>query len=73
MQSQNMEGDKTLIWSQLGATKESTFSVASLNKLYMDTSFAGGPVQCDEETCKIMRDTIKFKEMKGLDASNQVS
>lgn len=67
-----MEGERAVIWSQRGATRESNMTVASLNHLYMDTSFTTGPVQCDPETCEIMRKTINFKDIKGLDDSLQV-
>lgn len=67
-----MEGDRQVIWSQRGATRESNMTIASLNRLYMDTSFTTGPVQCDPETCEIMAKTINFKDIKGLDDSLQV-
>lgn len=73
MMGQSMEGEKDVIWSQRGATKESTIAIEKLNHLYMDTSFTTGPVQCDPETCEIMSKTMDFKDIKGLDDSLQVS
>ena len=70
--SQNIDGEKAVIWSQRGAVRESNMTVSSLNHLYMDTAFAGRPEQCDPETCEIMRKTIEFKGLVGLDDSNQV-
>jgi hypothetical protein len=32
------------------------------NRAYMDVAFAGGPVQCDEETCKVMSELIEFRD-----------
>jgi hypothetical protein len=73
MMGQSMEGEKDVIWSQRGATKQTTIAVEKLNHLYMDTSFTTGPVQCDPETCEIMSKTMDFKDIKGLDDSLQVS
>ncbi|KAM0753121.1 hypothetical protein T439DRAFT_286761 [Meredithblackwellia eburnea MCA 4105] len=68
--SQNMEGEKSVIWSQRGTLRESNMTVESLNHLYMDTFFAGKPEQCDPETCEIMEKTISFKPTIGLEESN---
>lgn len=73
MMSQDMEGEKEVIWSQRGAVRESNMTVSDLNHLYMDTAFSGVPHQCDPETCKIMEDTINFKPLIGLEDSNMVS
>lgn len=42
-----------------------------LNDRFMDTSFSGGPVQCDPETCDYMRAHIQFAHTMGLDESYQ--
>ncbi|EGG11221.1 family 90 glycosyltransferase [Melampsora larici-populina 98AG31] len=42
-----------------------------LNDRFMDTSFSGGPVQCDPETCDYMRSHIQFAHTMGLDESYQ--
>lgn len=70
--SQNMEGEKSVIWSQRGALRESNMTISSLNHLYMDTAFSGEPQQCDPETCDVMRKTINFRPLIGLEDSNQV-
>ncbi|KAK4703500.1 hypothetical protein P7C70_g2716, partial [Phenoliferia sp. Uapishka_3] len=69
--TQNMEGEKSVIWSQRGAVRESNMSISSLNHLYMDTAFAGRPEQCDPETCELMSKIIEFKGLIGLDDANQ--
>ncbi|KAI5480769.1 glycosyltransferase family 90 protein [Pseudohyphozyma bogoriensis] len=71
LMSQNMDGDKEIIWSQRGAIRTSNMSVSSLNHLYMDTAFSGKPEQCDPETCEIMSKIIHFKPLIGLEESNQ--
>jgi len=62
-----------VIWSQRGRLRESNISVATLNQLYMDTSFSGDAQQCDEETCELIRNTMEFKPTIGIDESNTVS
>lgn len=69
---QDMEGDQSVIWAQRGSIQESILSTAELNDLYLDTSFAGTPQQCDPETCEIMRDTLHFRPTVGLEDSNTV-
>lgn len=67
------EGERKILWTDAsGKQQEKTTSAAALNDLYMDTSFSGGPVQCDEETCKVMEKIIKFAPTQGLDDSYQV-
>ena len=73
MMSQNMEGEKAVLWSQGSQLRESNMSIEALNHLYMDTFFAGALQQCDPETCEIMTKTLTFKPTIGLDESNQVS
>ncbi|KAH9809072.1 family 90 glycosyltransferase [Melampsora americana] len=46
-------------------------SLKELNLRFMDTSFSGGPVQCDPETCDYMRSHIQFAHTMGLDESYQ--
>lgn len=56
------EGKKHVLWADAQESKMrvSDFETKALNDLYMDVSFAGHPVQCDAETCKIMEETIDF-------------
>ncbi|GAA6001303.1 hypothetical protein JCM10207_006599 [Rhodosporidiobolus poonsookiae] len=68
--SHETEGEKPVIWSQRGQLRESNISTATLNQLYMDTSFSGALQQCDPETCEIMTRTMEFKPTIGLDESN---
>ncbi|GAA5850375.1 hypothetical protein JCM8547_001851 [Rhodosporidiobolus lusitaniae] len=68
--SHETAGEKSVIWSQRGQLKESNISMATLNHLYMDTSFSGALQQCDPETCEIMTKTMDFKPTIGLDESN---
>ena len=56
-----------------GPVSEEPTPIRSLNEAYMDVSFSGGPVQCDDETCAIMKDVIDFKETMGLHDSYKVS
>jgi hypothetical protein len=56
-------GQHGLDWIELDLGK--------FNEKYMDASFSGGPVQCDEATCKIMEEEIEFKPTMGLDESYQ--
>ena len=70
--SQDKEGDRSVIWSQRGAVRESNMSISDLNHLYMDTSFSGSPKQCDPETCELMAKTLEFKKTIGLVESNTV-
>lgn len=71
--SHDTEGEKSVIWSQRGKLRESNISVATLNQLYMDTSFSGDVQQCDPETCELIRNTMEFKPTIGIDESNTVS
>ncbi|GAA5979776.1 hypothetical protein JCM5350_002045 [Sporobolomyces pararoseus] len=68
--SHDTEGEKSVIWSQRGKLRESNISVATLNQLYMDTSFSGDVQQCDPETCELIRNTMEFKPTIGIDESN---
>lgn len=70
LMSQDKEGDRSVIWSQRGAVRESNMSISDLNHLYMDTSFSGSPQQCDPETCDLMAKTLTFKKTIGLVESN---
>ena len=72
LMSQDVEGDRSVIWSQRGAVRESNMSISDLNHLYMDTSFSGEPHQCDPETCALMAKTLTFKKTIGLVESNTV-
>ncbi|GAA5979810.1 hypothetical protein JCM5350_002056 [Sporobolomyces pararoseus] len=61
------EGNRQVLVAEgEGAISEKDFPVSKLNDAYMDVSFAGGPVQCDEETCEIMREMIDFRPTMGL-------
>lgn len=44
----------------------------SLNQRLMDTSFSGGPVQCDPTTCEYMKTHLNFAKTMGLEDSYQV-
>ncbi|BGP48291.1 hypothetical protein JCM10450v2_004163 [Rhodotorula kratochvilovae] len=68
--SHETEGEKSIIWSQRGQLREANVSVATLNDLYMDTSFAGALQQCDAETCDLLERTMDIKPTIGLDESN---
>ncbi|BGP40133.1 hypothetical protein JCM10450v2_004112 [Rhodotorula kratochvilovae] len=66
------EGSKDVLWADNdGPVAETNYLVNGLNRAYMDVSFAGGPVQCDEETCKVMSDLIEFKPTMGLNDAYQ--
>ena len=52
-----------------GNAKLASFPAATLNKLYMDTSFSGSPAQCDPVTCELMKKEIKFAATQGLEES----
>ena len=68
------EGNRNVLIAEgEGAISEKQFSVKTLNDAYMDVSFAGGPVQCDEETCEIMREMIDFRPTMGLNDAYKVS
>lgn len=71
--SHETEGTKTILWSQRGQLREANVSVATLNDLYMDTSFSGALQQCDPETCELLERTMDLKPTIGLDESNTVS
>ncbi|GAA5996512.1 uncharacterized protein JCM10292_003018 [Rhodotorula paludigena] len=68
--SHETEGTKTILWSQRGQLREANVSVATLNDLYMDTSFSGALQQCDPETCELLERTMDLKPTIGLDESN---
>ncbi|GAA5885978.1 hypothetical protein JCM6882_004220 [Rhodosporidiobolus microsporus] len=70
LMSHETEGERSVIWSQRGQLRESNISTATLNQLYMDTSFSGALQQCDPETCELMLKTMEFKPTIGLDESN---
>ncbi|GAA5821220.1 hypothetical protein JCM3770_006880 [Rhodotorula araucariae] len=66
------EGTKDVLWADSdGPVQETNYLVNGLNRAYMDVSFAGGPVQCDEETCKVMQELIEFKPTMGLNDAYQ--
>ncbi len=71
LMTHEQEGERELIWAHRGELTTGNVSVAELNHLYMDTSFAGQPEQCDPETCALMRDKIDFKSFMGLEESYQ--
>lgn len=70
--SHETEGTKNLIWSRRGQLREANMSVATINDLYMDTSFSGALQQCDPETCKLLETKFDLKPTIGLDESNTV-
>ncbi len=63
---------KVLIEDKDGSTVVEERELSELNRRIMDTSFSGGPVQCDPETCEYMRTHLKFAGTMGLDDSYQV-
>ena len=54
-----------------GTIKVENVSSHDLNSVYMDTSFAGAPAQCDAETCKWLSENIDFAPTQGLAESYQ--
>lgn len=67
------EGTKSVLWAEGdGAIREKTYNVNGLNRAYMDVAFAGGPVQCDPETCALMNKLIDFRDTMGLNEAYQV-
>lgn len=61
-----------LVAAEEGPIREEIMPMRNLNKAQMDVSFSGGPVQCDDETCEIMRKEIDFRPTMGLHDSYQV-
>lgn len=67
------KGTKDVLWAEGdGPIAEKQYNTNGLNRAYMDVAFAGGPVQCDEETCKVMSDLIEFRSTMGLNEAYQV-
>ncbi|KAM0791268.1 hypothetical protein ACM66B_005744 [Microbotryomycetes sp. NB124-2] len=63
----DMSGNRqVLVASGQDVVKEQSLAMHNLNKAYMDVSFSGGPVQCDDETCTQMRKLIDFAPTMGL-------
>lgn len=56
------EGKKHVLWADKKESKMrvNDFATKALNDEYMDVAFSGHPVQCDEETCKLMEKIIDF-------------
>lgn len=68
-----LKGDKQVISAEgEGQMFEQVIPMRNLNKAYMDVSFSGEPVQCDEETCSVMRKVIDFRDTMGLTESYKV-
>jgi hypothetical protein len=68
------KGTKDVLWAEGdGPIGEKKYNTNGLNRAYMDVAFAGGPVQCDEETCKVMSELIEFRDTMGLNEAYQVS
>ncbi|GAA6025765.1 hypothetical protein JCM10207_000786 [Rhodosporidiobolus poonsookiae] len=66
------EGTREVLWAEGdGVVAEKKYNTDGLNRAYMDVSFSGGPVQCDPETCEIMKEMIDFKETMGLNEAYQ--
>jgi hypothetical protein len=61
-----------LIAENDGPIEEKNYRTGALNSQYMDVSFSGGPVQCDVETCELMKEIIDFKDTMGLNEAYQV-
>ncbi|GAA5833820.1 hypothetical protein JCM11251_005974 [Rhodosporidiobolus azoricus] len=47
---------------------DTTSSLAELNERYMDIKATGGPVQCEEDLCQYLRETMKFVEKSSLES-----
>ncbi|KAK4056641.1 hypothetical protein OIO90_002193 [Microbotryomycetes sp. JL221] len=65
----DLKGSKQVLISNGGkdaVVKEEIIKMHNLNKAYMDVSFSGGPVQCDETTCQEMSKLIDFQPTMGL-------
>ncbi|KAG0147782.1 hypothetical protein CROQUDRAFT_42346 [Cronartium quercuum f. sp. fusiforme G11] len=62
---------KVLVESKDGSAVVEEYDLGELNRRIMDTSFSGGPVQCDPETCKYMRGHLQFADTMGLNDSLQ--
>lgn len=59
--SHEKTGSKKVLWAdEDGIAREETFNVKEMNEQWLDMSFAGEPVQCDEETCEVMQELIDF-------------
>jgi len=70
--SHETAGEQSIMWADTdGLQQEKNFPIKALNDLYMDASFSGSPVQCDEETCPVMEKLIEFAPTMGLDESYQ--
>lgn len=66
------KGTKDVLWAEGdGPIGEKKYNTNGLNRAYMDVAFAGGPVQCDEETCKVMSELIEFRDTMGLNEAYQ--
>lgn len=69
----SVEGSKDVLVAEgEDAVREQAYRLTGLNHEYMDVSFAGGPVQCDEETCKVMAELIHFDQTMGLNEAYRV-
>lgn len=69
-----LEGNRNVLVAEgEEAVIEEVIPIRNLNAAYMDVSFSGGPVQCDDETCTIMKKLIDFRETMGLHESYKVS
>ena len=66
------DGEQEMLWTSRGDLHVSNFSRKDVNDLYFDVAFAGEPAQCDPDICDRMRTELPFKDLIGLDASNQV-
>jgi len=60
--SHETNGIKKVLWADKKESKMKVddFNIKELNELYMDVAFSGVPVQCDDETCKVMEKIIDF-------------
>jgi hypothetical protein len=55
--------------NEAGMERQGIFDIKGLNEAYLDTSFSGEAVQCDEETCEEMERIIDFADTMGLEES----
>lgn len=60
------QGEREVMWAdEQGNARLAKFPVKLLNEYGFDAAFAGEPLQCDEETCKLMEEIIDFEETMG--------
>lgn len=71
LMSHRTDGRINVLNSQDRSTETLNLNRKDINSLFMDTSFSGGPVQCDPDTCQLMDQIFDFAPTMGLDESYQ--